>query len=104
MLKTADMDKYRDYYSLFLCAPRTGIRQGVLIALKGIDLDFNGRFIHVQRHLSRGKISLPKNGNDRKVDMAAKLCAVVSELLSKRRAASRKKCRNRPTSEGTGML
>ena len=27
MLKTAETDKYRDYYPLFLCAPRTGIRK-----------------------------------------------------------------------------
>jgi hypothetical protein len=57
----------------FLCAPRSGIGQGGLIALKGIDADFNSRFIDVQRNLSRGKISLPKNGKDRKVDMSAKL-------------------------------
>ena len=46
---------------------------GELIALKGMDLDFNSRFIHVQRNLSRTKISVPKNGRARKVDMSSML-------------------------------
>jgi integrase len=64
MLQTASTDKYRPYYALFLCAVRTGIRQGELVSLKGIDLDFNGRFVHVQRNLSRGSISATKSGKD----------------------------------------
>jgi len=73
MLNTAEPDKYRDYYPLFSLRAAVGIRQRGLIALKGIDADFNSRFIDVQRNLSRGKISLPKNGKDRKVDMSARL-------------------------------
>ena len=99
MLKTAETDRYRDYYPLFLCAPRSGIRQGELIALKGVDVDFNSRFIHVQRNLSRGKISLPKNGRDRKVDMSAKLAAVLSDMLSRRRAEALRKELQRPAEE-----
>jgi integrase len=59
---------------------------GELIALKGIDIDFKGRFIHVRRNLSRGKISVTKNGKDRPVDMSGKLAEVLGDLLSKRRA------------------
>jgi len=99
MLETAAADKYRDYYPLFLCAPRTGIRQGELVSLKGIDVDFNSRFIHVQRNLSRGKISLPKNGKDRRVDMSAKLSAVLSEMLSKRRAEALRNELQKPAEE-----
>ena len=39
------------YYPLFLCAPRTGLREGELIALKGIDVDFKGKFIDVRRSM-----------------------------------------------------
>jgi integrase len=86
LLKAAQEKKYSHWYPLLLCACRTGIRQGELISLKGIDLDFNGRFIHVQRNLSRGKISVTKNGKDRKVDMSKRLAECLSDFLSKRRA------------------
>ena len=68
LLKTVQGKKYGHWYPLFLCAPRTGNRQGELVSLKGTDIDFNGRFICVQRNLSRGKISATKNGKARKVD------------------------------------
>ncbi len=85
LLRTA-MDKRPHWYPLFLCACRTGLRMGELIALKGTDLDLNSRFIHVQRNLSRGKISVPKNGRDRKVDMSSMLAGTLTELLSSRRS------------------
>jgi integrase len=99
VLKTAAGGKYLYHYPLFLCAPRTGIREGELVALKGIDVDFNGGFIHVQRNLSRGKITLPKNGKTRKVDMSAQLSGVLSELLSKRRAEALRKEMEKPAEE-----
>jgi len=70
MLATAMTKRYVGYYPLFLCAVRAGLRQGELVALKGIDIDFNSRFIHVRRNLSHGKMSVTKNGKDRKVDMS----------------------------------
>ena len=80
MLRRASDEKY-SLYPLLLCAPRTGIREGELISLKGVDIDFNGRFIHVQRNLSRGKISATKNGKDRKVDMSTKLADMLVNCL-----------------------
>jgi integrase len=53
------------YYPLLLCAVRTSIRQGELIALKASDVDFKNPLIHVQRSLSRLKLKLPKNGKAR---------------------------------------
>ena len=67
-------------------AQNTGIRQGELVSLKGTDIDFIGRFIVVQRNLSRGKIKAAKNGKSRKVDVSGQLLEVLSALLSKRRA------------------
>jgi integrase len=84
---------------LFLCAPRTGIRQGELVSLKGTDVDFNGRFIFVQRNLSRGKISATKNGKSRKVDMSRQLVDVLSNLLSKRRTEGLRREMEKPAEE-----
>ncbi len=98
MLDKAETD-YAHYYPLFLCAPRAGLREGELIALKGIDMDFNGRFIDVQRNCSRGKITTPKNGKTRRVDMSKKLAAVLNDLLSRKRAAVLRKELEKPAGE-----
>src|SRR5215831_15332329 len=90
---------FAHYYPLFLCAPRSGLREGELIALKGIDVDFNGRFIEVQRTLSRGRIKKPKNGKSRRVDMSARLAAVLNDLLSRKRAAALRKEMENPAGE-----
>lgn len=90
MLDKAETD-FAHYYPLFLCAPRAGLREGELIALKGIDLDFNGRFIEVQRNLSRGRITTPKNVKTRRVDMSNRLTGVLNDLLSKKRAVALRK-------------
>jgi integrase len=90
MLDKAETD-FVHYYPLFLCAPRAGLREGELISLKGIDLDFNGRFIDVQRNFSRGKITTPKNGKSRRVDMSNRLTAVLDDLLSRKRAVALRK-------------
>jgi integrase len=99
LLQATSEKKYIHWYPLFLCAPRTDIREGELVTLKGTDVDFNGRFIHVQRNLSRGKISATKNGKDRRVDMSAQLAKVLSDLLSKRRAEALRKEMEKPAED-----
>src|SRR5215813_7661953 len=100
LLKTAISEKkYSHWYPLLLCACRTGIRMGELIALKGIDIDFKGGFVHVQRNLSRGKISVTKNGKDRRVDKSRQLIACLDELLSKRRADALREEMKKPAEE-----
>jgi hypothetical protein len=52
------------------CTP-TGIRQGRTgTALKGTDMDFNGRFICVQKESLLGNIGATNNGKARNVDMS----------------------------------
>ena len=75
-----------EHYPLFLSALRTGLRMGELIGLKAVDLDFNGWFINVARTFYRGRITLPKSGKARRVDMSKQLAATLKELLSRRRA------------------
>lgn len=69
-----------ELYPLYLCAVRTGLRRGELIALKSSDIDFEKRLIHVQRTFSRGTIKAPKNGRTRLVDMSSQLAKVLAEM------------------------
>jgi integrase len=59
--------------SWVLCALRTGMRLGELLALQWDDIDWNGRFILVQRNLVRGVLRSPKSHRGRKVDISAQL-------------------------------
>lgn len=81
-LNTA-LTHYPEHYPLFLCAVRTGMRFGELLALQPGDLDFHGGFIEVQRSIVRGRITTPKNGKTRRVDMSHQLMAVLKEHLRK---------------------
>lgn len=78
---------YFNHYSLFLLLARTGLRIGEALALKWGDIDFNGRFIHVQRSISRGKIEPPKKGKTRNVYMSKQL----TEALRVHQTESKKK-------------
>jgi integrase len=99
LTKATEEKKYLSWYPLLLCACRTGARMGELIALKGIDIDFKGGFIHVQRNLSRGKLSVTKSGKDRRVDMSVMLANTLEELLSRRRAETLREEMKKPAEE-----
>jgi integrase len=49
------------------------MRIGEALALQWGDVDFEGRFITVSRNLGRGRISTPKSGKSRRVDMSLQL-------------------------------
>ena len=74
-----------EYYAFFLCALRTGMRLGELLALQWGDIDLGSRFIEVRRNLVSGKLTTPKNTNRRRVDMSAHL----TETLERRLVAGR---------------
>lgn len=95
-------EKSPDLYPLLLSAARTGMRQGELIALKGTDIDFHSRFIEVNRTLSRGKLTSPKSGKTRRVDMSNQLTGVLQDLLSKRKAVALRKEMEKPAGERRG--
>lgn len=67
-------------FPLLLCAVRSGLRQGELIALQWGDIDFRGRFIEVRRNCARGKLTTPKNGKTRRVDMSLELTQTLRNL------------------------
>jgi integrase len=68
------------HYPLFLLLARTGLRIGEAIALQWGDIDFNGRFITIQRGISRGRIGAPKNGKNRRIDMSLQLTESLKAL------------------------
>jgi len=72
------------YYPLLLCAVRTGLRMGELLALRWEDVDFNGRFIQVSRSYTHWKVTTPKSGETRRVDMSKELTQVLKDLLVER--------------------
>src|SRR5262249_27728678 len=55
------------------------------------DIDFNGRFIEVRRNLVAGRLTTPKNGRTRRVDMSAQLATTLRGLLATRKEETLKK-------------
>jgi len=87
------------HYPALLCAARTGVREGELIGLKWTDVDFNGRFIEVRRNVSRGRVTTPKSGKARKVDMSLQLTNTLDGLLGKIKAEALKHEMEKPQEE-----
>jgi integrase len=63
-------DRSPRLYPLLLCAVPSGLRQGELLALQWGDIDFRGRFLEIRRNCARGKLTTPKSGKVRRVDMS----------------------------------
>lgn len=78
-------EHYPGYYSLFLCSLRTGMRLGELLALEWGDIDFAGGFIEVRRSYVCGRLTTPKNGKSRRVDMSRQLAATLKALQTERK-------------------
>jgi len=78
---------YTEHYPLFLLLARTGMRIGEALALQWGDMDFAGRFINVNKSLVRGRISTPKSGKSRRVDMSLQL----ADTLKRHRHNMKKK-------------
>jgi integrase len=80
-----------EYYPFFLMAARTGMRMGELLAVRWGDVQFRHRvtlddgsteerpFIWVRRSYRRGRLTAPKNGKSRRVDISNQLKAVLKE-------------------------
>lgn len=90
LLDTFRKDFYR-HYPMVLTLARTGMRLGEAIALQWGDIDFNSRFITIQRGMSRGKLETPKSGKFRRVDMSKQLTETLQRLKGERREEKLKK-------------
>jgi integrase len=87
---------YREYSEFFLCAFRTGMRLGELLGLKWGDIDWNQKFIRVERSYKRGRFDKTKTGKVRRVDMSDQLAASLRQLLTKRKKEALKEGRGEP--------
>jgi len=83
LLESAQQYEGGAYYPPILLALRTGMRIGEIRALKWKDLDFENRLIEARRSCRQGRITKPKNGKGRKVDMSKQLAEVLRELKHK---------------------
>jgi integrase len=79
-LLTNAKEHFPRHYPLCLLLARTGMRIGEALALQWGDIDFNSRFITVQRGLCRGRIETPKSGKKRTVDMSMQLAETLKTL------------------------
>jgi integrase len=78
---------YKEDYPLFLLLARTGLRIGEALALKWDDIDFNERSIEVRRAVYKSRVTKPKSGKIRIVDMSLQLTKTLKayELACKKK-------------------
>ncbi len=79
------------HYSFILTLARTGIRLGEGLGLQWKDIDFESRFINIERSFSKGRVETPKNGQNRKVDMSQQLASTLNELKHQRKIETLKR-------------
>jgi integrase len=84
------------YPAFFLTLLRTGCRLGEAIALQPGDLDFHGRFIQIRRNFTNGRLTTPKNGKSRRVDMSTRLADVLKQHLVDQELEALGKDRSKP--------
>lgn len=76
---------FAEYHPFFLCALLTGMRLGELLGLQWGDIDWNSKFITVQRSFRRGRLDRTKTGKTRRVDMSDQLYACLKRLYVQRK-------------------
>ena len=86
-LIAAVREHFPEWHAWTLCARRTGMRIGELLALQWGDVDWRGRYIQVRRNIVRGKLTTPKNHQQRRVDLSPQLRAIL-RLWRRRLTAS----------------
>lgn len=71
-----------EWYPFVLCLARTGLRIGEAVALEWRDVDFERRVLIIRRARRKARVSLPKNGKGRRVDMSQQLARTLQGLRS----------------------
>lgn len=59
---------------------QTSTRQGELLALQWNDVNLTGRFCEVRRNFTHGRLTTPKSGESRRVDLSRELTATLEAL------------------------
>jgi integrase len=110
--ETAFLDALQErcpaYYPFFLFLLRTGCRLGEAIALQPGDIDFRRRFIQIRRNFTNGRLTTPKNGKTRRIDLSTRLAEVLKQHLVNQELEALGKDRTKPewvfcTSIGTRL-
>ncbi len=71
--------------ALYLAAALTGLRQGELLALRWLDIDWQVGRVRVADNFTRGQMDTPKSHEGRSVPMAARLARELDELRRRSR-------------------
>ncbi len=79
------------YYPHMLCALRTGMRIGEIIALKWKDIDFEKRRIEVKRSCRNRRVTGTKNNKCRHVDMTPHLAETFKAFRTEQKKRALKK-------------
>lgn len=66
------------WYAFVLTLARTGMRLGEAVALQWDDIDWRGGFVEVRRSYSKRRLSTPKSGKGRRVDLSDQLLEVLA--------------------------
>ena len=74
--------------TLYLAAALTGLRQGELLALKWLDIDWQVGRVRVADNFTRGRMDTPKSHEGRSVPMAARLARELERCTSARATAT----------------
>jgi len=90
-LLAACREHFAPAYPFVLLLARTGLRIGEAVALQWGDIDFEGRFINVQRNWVDGHLTTPKSGKSRRVDMSLHLTETLTALSVERKKETLKK-------------
>jgi integrase len=78
-------------YPFFLTLARTGMRLGEGLALKTGDIDFASQFIEIKRAFVENRLTTPKSGKSRRVDMSPQLAATLKNLIHQNKVTAMKK-------------
>jgi integrase len=79
-----------EHYAFVTVALHTGLRYGEMLALQWGDIDYNSKFICMERSCRRGRITRPKNGKTRRVDLNETAFKALKQLEAARRKKSLK--------------
>jgi integrase len=96
LLAVADRD-YPVWHPFILCLARSGVRLGEATGLEWRDVDSERRVLIIRRTERRGRVSVPKSGKARRVDMSRQLVRALVSLKSLQEAEAVLAGRGAPT-------
>lgn len=78
-------EHFPGWYSFVLALLRLGVRIGESCALQWGDFDLEARSVEIRRNYVDGKMTTPKNGSGRRVDVSRQLAETLKGVLVERK-------------------